>query len=62
MLAVGSKPGGPFKRVDKGTYALSDVPAAAPATKRSAAKRSTRAKGGAPKGTAKAAKATDTVA
>ena len=22
MLAVGSKPGGPFKRVDKGTYAL----------------------------------------
>jgi hypothetical protein len=24
MLAVGSKPGGPFKRVDKGTYALAD--------------------------------------
>jgi hypothetical protein len=23
MLAVGSKPGGPFKRVDKGTYTLS---------------------------------------
>jgi hypothetical protein len=30
MLAVGSKPGGPFTRVDKGTYALAD-PAAAPA-------------------------------
>ena len=27
MLAVGSKPGGPFKRVDKGTYALADRPA-----------------------------------
>ena len=26
MLAVGSKPGGPFKRVDKGTYALADAP------------------------------------
>ena len=24
MLAVGSKPGGPFKRVEKGTYALAD--------------------------------------
>ncbi len=24
MLAVGSKPGGPFKRVDKGTYTLTD--------------------------------------
>jgi hypothetical protein len=30
MLAVGSKPGGPFKRVDKGTYTLAD---AATATK-----------------------------
>ena len=29
MLAVGSKPGGPFKRVDKGTYTLADAPAAA---------------------------------
>ena len=28
MLAVGSKPGGPFKRVDKGTYALADAGAA----------------------------------
>ena len=25
MLAVGSKPGGPFKRVDKGTYGLADA-------------------------------------
>jgi hypothetical protein len=25
MLAVGAKPGGPFKRVDKGTYALADA-------------------------------------
>ena len=24
MLAVGSKPGGPFKRVAKGTYTLAD--------------------------------------
>ena len=30
MLAVGSKPGGPFKRVDKGTYTLAEA-AAAPA-------------------------------
>jgi hypothetical protein len=29
MLAVGSKPGGPFIRVDKGTYTLADAPAAA---------------------------------
>lgn len=28
MLAVGSKPSGPFKRVDKGTYSLTDVGAA----------------------------------
>jgi hypothetical protein len=25
MLAVGSKPGGPFKRVDKGTFTLADA-------------------------------------
>jgi hypothetical protein len=31
MLAVGSKPGGPFKRVDKGTYALADATTPAPA-------------------------------
>lgn len=31
MLAVGSKPGGPFKRVDKGTYTLADSTAAAAA-------------------------------
>ena len=30
MLAVGSKPGGPFTRVDKGTYALAE-PANVPA-------------------------------
>ena len=29
MLAVGSKPGGPFKRVGKGTYTLADAPTAA---------------------------------
>jgi hypothetical protein len=28
MLAVGSKPGGPFARVDKGTYTLADVASA----------------------------------
>ena len=27
LLAVGSKPGGPFKRVDKGIYTLADQPA-----------------------------------
>jgi HB1/ASXL restriction endonuclease-like protein with HTH domain len=37
MLAVGSKPGGPFERVDKGTYTLAETsgtstPAAEPAT------------------------------
>jgi HB1, ASXL, restriction endonuclease HTH domain len=26
LLAVGSKPGGPFKRVDKGIYTLADQP------------------------------------
>ena len=30
MLAVGSKPGGPFTRVDKGTYSLAEA-ATAPA-------------------------------
>ncbi len=29
MLAVGSKHGGPFSRVDKGTYTLADAPSAA---------------------------------
>jgi hypothetical protein len=28
MLAVGSKPGGPFKRVDKGTYTLAETTSA----------------------------------
>ncbi len=32
MLAVGSKPGGPFKRVDKGTYTLADGAAAPKST------------------------------
>jgi hypothetical protein len=32
MLAVGSKPGGPFTRVDKGTYTLADTPTVATAT------------------------------
>ena len=42
MLAVGSKPGGPFTRVDKGTYALPDAASAArkqPPQKPVAAKR-----------------------
>jgi hypothetical protein len=29
MLAVGSKPGGPFTRVDKGTYSLAEAAGAA---------------------------------
>jgi Chromate resistance exported protein/HB1, ASXL, restriction endonuclease HTH domain len=37
MLAVGSKPGGPFTRVDKGTYALTEA-ATAPADEGSAQK------------------------
>ena len=28
MLAVGSKPGGPFKRVDKGTYTVAETTSA----------------------------------
>ncbi len=40
MLAVGSKPAGPFQRVDKGTYTLADEPPApgkeAPEQKRDA--------------------------
>jgi hypothetical protein len=52
MLAVGSKPGGPFKRVDKGMYALAEPNlkqksvqpqkrnATPPAKKRQSAKRS----------------------
>lgn len=42
-LAVGSRPGGPFKRVDKGTYALSSAQVRPAATKRPAARRSTPA-------------------
>ena len=37
MLAVGSKPGGPFKRVGKGTYTLADA-ATPPAEEAAAAK------------------------
>jgi hypothetical protein len=37
MLAVGSKPGGPFQRVDKGTYTLAEA-ATAPAEEAPAAK------------------------
>ena len=42
MLAVGSKPGGPFKRVDKGTYTLADT--AGTANKPAQAKPNTPAK------------------
>jgi hypothetical protein len=42
MLAVGSKPGGPFARVDKGTYTLADTARAA--SKPAEAKPATRAK------------------
>ena len=41
MLAVGSKPGGPFKRVDKGTYTLADA-STPPATGGDAQKRETK--------------------
>jgi HB1, ASXL, restriction endonuclease HTH domain len=55
MLAVGSKPGGPFKRVDKGTYTVAEIATAAsePARPKPAttAKRSATAK---PAATAKA--------
>jgi len=48
MLAVGSKPGGPFKRVDKGTYTLSEAATApaedAPADKPEAKPRSRKQK------------------
>ena len=48
MLAVGSKPGGPFARVDKGTYTLAD----APATTGKPAKRTTTTKRAAARTTA----------
>jgi hypothetical protein len=48
MLAVGSKPGGPFTRIDKGTYALADsagsASTAAEASPASTAKPATTAK------------------
>src|SRR5919201_4474836 len=55
MLAVGSKAGGPFKRVDKGTYALSNTPAKGAVPKRTAA-----GSAGAKRRSPKAAKATKT--
>ena len=61
-LAVGSKPGGPFQRVDKGTYGLSGAQPKPAATKRPAAKRSTPATTKSPRGTARSAKTTDNVA
>jgi hypothetical protein len=40
MLAVGSKAGGPFTRVDKGTYTLADAPTAATTNVKTSAKKS----------------------
>jgi hypothetical protein len=45
MLAVGSKPGGPFARVDKGTYTLANRPAAAANAKPAAKQAATNATG-----------------
>ena len=48
MLAVGSKPGGPFTRVDKGTYTLADSASptrkSAPTAKRTPARKSSTAR------------------
>lgn len=63
MLAVGSKPRGPFRRVDNGTYALYGTQAKPAAAKRSAAKPSAPpAASKSPERTANAANATDNVA
>lgn len=56
MLAVGSKPGGPFKRVDKGTYALADTPA--PTAKKAAEPRKRAATARTPKRKTQTAKQT----
>jgi len=61
-LAVGSKPGGPFKRVGKGTYALSGAREKPAAAKRPAAKRSSPSTTKSPEERAKAATATGNVA
>jgi hypothetical protein len=56
MLAVGSKPGGSFKRVDKGTYTLADdlaASATAKPTKREAKSGTKRASGHARKRTSR---------
>jgi HB1, ASXL, restriction endonuclease HTH domain len=46
ILAVGSKPGGPFKRVDKGTYTIAEAAASetekAQPRKRATARRATK--------------------
>src|SRR4051794_21587056 len=46
ILAVGSKPGGPFKRVEKGTYTLAEAAASeteqAQPPKRATARRATK--------------------
>ncbi|MDP9231516.1 MAG: winged helix-turn-helix domain-containing protein [Actinomycetota bacterium] len=52
MLAVGSKPGGPFKRVDKGTYTLADAstpPATGGGTQKRDAKPQTRKRAAKPR-------------
>ena len=51
MLAVGSKPGGPFKRVDKGTYTLAEAPTrpANGATRKRAAKPPTQKRAAKPR-------------
>jgi HB1, ASXL, restriction endonuclease HTH domain len=61
-LAVGSKPGGPFQRVDKGTYGLSGPQPKPAATKRPAPKRSPPATTNRRREPAKTAKTTDNVA
>ena len=43
MLAVGSKAGGPFNRVDKGTYTLADASRTQTTKAKTAAARKTRA-------------------
>jgi hypothetical protein len=52
MLALGSKPGGPFRRVDKGTYTLADAstpPANGGATQKRDAKAQTRKRAAKPR-------------
>lgn len=44
LLAVGSKPGGPFKRVDKGTYTLAESTTSTPPAKPAAARKRAQAR------------------